>query len=252
MENFFIPNSTPAIGRISTKSLARSKKRNSASGSFFGPFSLTITGQSWTLSLCNAQRPTLNAQHSIEKSSIERTSIVRHRSSLTNRCGLIRVGRWALNTPCDQTRDKNPENAQRPTPNVQRPTQKIAIKHIPSGRRGSPSPRHRGLLSVRRSMFDVGRSAFSLHRRVKGAWWPSRSSKPLLVRQLPDQGRFDSYPLRFFACRRFAQAVAAALCRRVSIAPVERGSYNTFRQYPASSPPTDGLAVASIQHRERG
>ena len=32
--------------------------------------------------------------------------------------------------------------------------------------------------------------------RVKGAWWPSRSSKPLSIRQPPDRGRFDSYPLR--------------------------------------------------------
>jgi hypothetical protein len=31
-------------------------------------------------------------------------------------------------------------------------------------------------------------------RRVKGAWWPSRSSKPSSVRK--DRGRFDSYPLR--------------------------------------------------------
>jgi hypothetical protein len=31
--------------------------------------------------------------------------------------------------------------------------------------------------------------------RVKGAWWPSRSSKPLSSR-LTGRGRFDSYPLR--------------------------------------------------------
>lgn len=31
--------------------------------------------------------------------------------------------------------------------------------------------------------------------RVKGAWWPSRSSKPLSSR-LAGRGRFDSYPLR--------------------------------------------------------
>ena len=30
--------------------------------------------------------------------------------------------------------------------------------------------------------------------RVKGAWWPSRSSKPSLVGN--GRGRFDSYPLR--------------------------------------------------------
>ena len=35
------------------------------------------------------------------------------------------------------------------------------------------------------------------NRRVKGAWWPSRSSKPLSVRSA-GRGRFDSYPLRRF------------------------------------------------------
>jgi hypothetical protein len=50
---------------------------------------------------------------------------------------------------------------------------------------------------VRRWMFDVRRSAFSSSRRVKGAWWPSRSSKPLSSR-LAGRGRFDSYPLRVF------------------------------------------------------
>src|SRR4029450_4527661 len=33
-------------------------------------------------------------------------------------------------------------------------------------------------------------------RRVKGAWWSSRSSKPLSVPHTRDRGRFDSYPLR--------------------------------------------------------
>ena len=35
-------------------------------------------------------------------------------------------------------------------------------------------------------------------RRVKGAWWPSRSSKPSSPRKW--RGRFDSYPLRLFIC----------------------------------------------------
>jgi hypothetical protein len=47
---------------------------------------------------------------------------------------------------------------------------------------------------IRRWMFDVGCSAFSSSRRVKGAWWPSRSSKPSSSRKW--RGRFDSYPLR--------------------------------------------------------
>jgi hypothetical protein len=40
--------------------------------------------------------------------------------------------------------------------------------------------------------------AFFVFWRVKGAWWPSRSSKPLSVRYSPGRGRFDSYPLRLF------------------------------------------------------
>ncbi len=42
--------------------------------------------------------------------------------------------------------------------------------------------------------------------RVKGAWWSSRSSKPLSVPHTRDRGRFDSYPLRRIS-------VAASLCR---------------------------------------
>ena len=46
---------------------------------------------------------------------------------------------------------------------------------------------------------DVERWTFSLSRRVKGAWWPSRSSKPSSPRKW--RGRFDSYPLRLFFSR---------------------------------------------------
>ena len=42
---------------------------------------------------------------------------------------------------------------------------------------------------------DAGRWTFSSSGRVKGAWWPSRSSKPTSSR-LAGRGRFDSYPLR--------------------------------------------------------
>ena len=47
---------------------------------------------------------------------------------------------------------------------------------------------------VGRWTLDVGRWAFSSFGRVKGAWWPSRSSKPSSPRKW--RGRFDSYPLR--------------------------------------------------------
>ena len=73
-------------------------------------------------------------------------------------------------------------NLQRPTLNVQRP-----IKQLRVGRWTS---------EVRRWTFcDV-------FRRVKGAWWPSRSSKPPSAGNGRD--RFDSYPLRHtkFGCSR--------------------------------------------------
>jgi hypothetical protein len=115
MANYSIPNSIPAIGRISTPLSQRSRKQNSASTSFFAGQSLTKRIQTRTSSFFNAQRSTSNAQRAIRT-----------------------VGRW---------------------------------------------------------MLGVGRSAFSLWR-VKGAWWSSRSSKPLSVPHTRDRGRFDSYPLR--------------------------------------------------------
>jgi hypothetical protein len=115
MANCSIPNSTPASGRISTRSLKRSKRRNSASTSFF----------------------------------VART-----------RANAIRGALKFF-------------NVQRPTPNAQCPIQ-----------------------TVENWMLDVGRWAFSFSGRVKGAWWPSRSSKPSSSRKWRD--RFDSYPLRHF------------------------------------------------------
>jgi hypothetical protein len=73
-------------------------------------------------------------------------------------------------------------NAQRSTLNAQRPIERVG-----------------------RWMLDIERWAFSVFRRVKGAWWPSRSSKPSSPRKR--RGRFDSYPLRHFKfdgrCLRF-------------------------------------------------
>jgi hypothetical protein len=44
--------------------------------------------------------------------------------------------------------------------------------------------------------------------RVKGAWWSSRSSKPLSVPYTRDRGRFDSYPLRLKFSRHPERSVA--------------------------------------------
>lgn len=50
-------------------------------------------------------------------------------------------------------------------------------------------------------LFAALRTCSLIHRRVTGAWWSPRSSKPLPVR-LPDRGRFDSYPLRLDSLQR--------------------------------------------------
>jgi hypothetical protein len=126
MANSFIPNSTPATGRTSTTSSRRSKRLNSASSSLFEASSLAEAIGPWTLRFLNAQRSTLNAQHSIH--------------------------------------------------------------------------------TIERSTLGVRRWTFFSFRRVKGAWWPSRSSKPWSPRKW--RGRFDSYPLRFFP----AIPVAVSLC----------------------------------------
>ena len=123
MANCFIPNSTPATGRTSTTSSRRSKRLNS---SFLEAFRLAKAIGPWTLGFLNAQRLTLNAQHSIHR--------------------------------------------------------------------------------IERSTLGVGRWTFFSFRRVKGAWWPSRSSKP--SSPCKRRGRFDSYPLRSFC----AVPVAVSLC----------------------------------------
>ena len=64
-------------------------------------------------------------------------------------------------------------NVQRSTPNAQRPIRAVGCWTL-----------------------GVRRWAFSASWRVKGAWWSSRSSKPLSVPHTRDRGRFDSYPLR--------------------------------------------------------
>ena len=108
MANYSIPNSTPAIGRISTPLSRRSRKQNN-SVARRGPSNLAAITESGASSPINPQR------------------------------SIQRVGHWTL---------------------------------------------------------DVERWAFSFCWRVKGAWWSSRSSKPLSVPHTRNRGRFDSYPLR--------------------------------------------------------
>jgi hypothetical protein len=117
-----IPNSSPASGRISTRSLRRSRKQNS--------------------------QPSASASV-IHRSafSLQKRPQVRHVESV--------LWRWAA---------------------------------IQSTLRA-------------RKIQSVIRNRQSAIRRVKGAWWSSRSSKPSSSRKW--RGRFDSYPLRqiIFDCR---------------------------------------------------
>jgi hypothetical protein len=108
MANYSIPNSTPAIGRISTPLSRQSRKQNN-SAARQGPVSLKAVAEP------GASRP-FNPQRSIQ-----------------------RVGRWMLN--------------------------RLLAKASGIER----------LLAIYPSW------AFSFYWRVKGAWWSSRSSKPLSV-----------------------------------------------------------------------
>ena len=83
---------------------------------------------------------------------------------------------------------------------------------------------------------EVGCSTFCAWspRRVMGAWWPSRSSKPLSARST-SRGMFDSYPLRHFHFRfaifdsrfeeaaRKASAPAPLVNRKSQIVNPEKG-----------------------------
>ena len=64
----------------------------------------------------------------------------------------------------------------------------------PAQGRGEPA-----ILQPGHHIFLLNLVAFS--RRVKGAWWPPRSSKPLSV-CFAGRGKFDSYPLRQLRERR--------------------------------------------------
>ena len=97
-------------------------------------------------------------------------------------------------------------NAQRSTLNTQRSIQTVECWTLAtaepveggggldvgrSPRRSASSPRDESARPADRA--EAGWT-FALFRRVNGAWWPSRSSKPLSVRK--SRGRFDSCPLR--------------------------------------------------------
>ena len=132
MANCSIPNWSPASGRISTRSLRRSRRQNSQ------PIACTSVNRGWRL-------------------------------------------------------------------DVRKRGQAAALQSA------LPAPK------IRRRTLDVERWEFSALRRVKGVWWPSRSSKPSSPRKWRD--RFDSYPLRLFICNcRFPIADCFGARRMISIA----------------------------------
>ena len=83
--------------------------------------------------------------------------------------------------------------------------------------------------------FGVGCSTLSFGRllflwRVKGAWWPSRSSKPSSVRM--SRGRFDSCPLRLDlrnSCSRFALRNGHLDQRATASARISKGGEHSCR-----------------------
>ena len=121
MANCSIPNLSPASGRISTRSLRRSRRQNSR------PRVCPSVNRGWWLDLPKRRQ-------------------VRHVESVLWRTAALQSALRAR--------------------------------------------------KIRRRTWDVKRWEFSAIRRVKGAWWPSRSSKPSSPRKW--RGRFDSYPLRVF------------------------------------------------------
>ena len=129
MANCSIPNSSPASGRISTRSLRRLRKQNSEP---------LAANRGWWL-------------------DVRKRRQVRHVESVL----------W---------RTTGPQSALRA-----RKIRRWRLNSLP-----------------RFSFYGVERWEFSANRRVKGAWWPSRSSKPSSPRKW--RGRFDSYPLRLFIC----------------------------------------------------
>jgi hypothetical protein len=144
MESSFIPNSNPAIGRISTPWSAQLRKLNECGRGLSAPI----------------------------------------------RRALISIRRW---TPRSQ---KLSEFGVRSLP------RRSAAK---AGSAFSPQ--------------SVIRNPQSKIRRVKGAWWPSRSSKPLLIPHPRGQGRFDSYPLR--PNRKLRSLGVEKLRREISTSSIE-------------------------------
>jgi hypothetical protein len=179
MENFSIPNSTPAIGRSSTKSLGRSKKRNSAPASFSETFSLTRTVESSTLRRFNAQ-PAYAEGFGVAGAHLSYRS---ESEGGTLNPPTPKASAWQALTCLAVAKAKEERSIQ-------------TLGHSMFGVGRLPRRSARAKAGSTFSSQSAIRNPQSEIWRVKGAWWPSRSSKPLLAPRMRDQGRFDSYPLR--------------------------------------------------------
>ena len=144
MANCSIPNSNPASGRISTRSLRRSKKQNSKPRAFISV---------------------------IHRSAfrLQKRRQVGHVESLLWRTATLQS---VLHARKIQSAIRN----RQPRRGIAETESKAATG---SGGRARAASEFQSAIW-----------------RVKGAWWPSRSSKPSSPRKW--RGRFDSYPLRFF------------------------------------------------------
>jgi hypothetical protein len=139
MANCSIPNSSPASGLISTRSLRRSRRQNSQ------PLACTSVSRGCWLDVRKRRQV-----HVVE-------SVRWRTAALQSAFQALKIRRRTLNS-----------------------LPRFSFYGVER------------LLAIYRSW------EFSAIRRVKGAWWPSRSSKPSSLRKW--RGRFDSYPLRLFIC----------------------------------------------------
>src|SRR5262249_24358910 len=140
MTNCSIPNLSPASGRISTKSLKRSRRQNSQ----------------------------LRASFSVLRGCAQKRRRVRYGEAVL----------WQTATLQSALPARKIQSA-------------IGSRADGIGEAEGKAAMGSGERAGQRASFNRRPAV----RRVKGAWWPSRSSKPLSSR-LAGRGRFDSYPLR--------------------------------------------------------
>ena len=88
-------------------------------------------------------------------------------------------------------------------------------------------------------------------RRVMGAWWPPRSSKPSSARYT-GRGKFDSYPLRHFGGARGCPAANGATIGRARLRTGSVGAPAGERDCRGSPPRGHGPATNGWRSRSKG